>query len=49
VRRRREELIHREELRGALLLLMNIDDNVSRIRKEIADDDGEAEEEPEPP
>jgi hypothetical protein len=48
--RRREPTLDREEVRGALLLLMNIDDNVSRIREEIVDDDGqEEEEEHEPP
>ena len=44
--RGKEPPISREEIRGALLLLMNIDDNVERIRKEIVDDDGEEEEEP---
>jgi hypothetical protein len=44
--RREEPPISRDEIRGALLLLMNIDDNVERIRKEVVDDDGEEEEEP---
>jgi len=41
----RERLISQEELRGALLLLMSIADNVERIRREIVEDDGEEEEE----
>lgn len=43
--RRKETPVSREEIRGALLLLMNIDDNVDRIRREIVDEDGEEEEE----
>jgi hypothetical protein len=43
VLRRKEPPVSREELRGALLLLMNIDENVERIRREIVEDDGEEE------
>lgn len=42
--RRKEPPISREEVRGVLLLLMNIDDSVTRIRREVADGDGEEEE-----
>jgi hypothetical protein len=41
--RRKEPLITSKEIRGVILLLMNIDDNVTRIRREVADDDGEEE------
>jgi hypothetical protein len=42
--RRREPPVSREEIRGALLLLMNIADSVERIRREIVEDDGKEEE-----
>ncbi|HEX4746039.1 MAG TPA: hypothetical protein VFU99_04065 [Gaiellaceae bacterium] len=41
--RRRQPLVSPEELRGLILLLMNIDDNIEKIRKEIVEDDGEEE------
>jgi hypothetical protein len=41
-----EPPISREEIRGALLLLMNIDDNVERIRKRSSTTMGSEEEEP---
>lgn len=41
--RRKQPLISHEELRGLILLLMNLDDNVQKIRKEIVEDDGEEE------
>ena len=41
--RRKEPFISQEELRGLILLLMNIDDNVEKIRKELVEDDGEQE------
>jgi hypothetical protein len=43
VLRRKRTLISPEELRGLILLLMNIDDNIEKIRKEVVDGDGEEE------
>jgi len=43
--RRKDPPVSREEIRGVLLLLMNIDENVTRIRREVAGNDGEEEEE----
>ena len=39
--RRKEPLISPEELRGLILLLMNIDENVEKMREEIVEDDDE--------
>jgi len=39
----RRALITPEELRGLILLLMNIDDDVEKIRKEVVEHDGEEE------
>ncbi len=41
--RRKPPLISDEELRGLVLLLMSLDDDVQKIRKEIVEDDGEEE------
>lgn len=41
--RRKEPLISQEELRGLILLLMNIDENVEKMRKEVVEDDDEEE------
>lgn len=41
--RRKPPLVSRDELRGLILLLMSIDDNVQKIRREIVEDDGEEE------
>jgi hypothetical protein len=41
VLRRKEPLISPEELRGLILLLMNVDDNVEKIRREVVESDGE--------
>jgi hypothetical protein len=38
-------VISAEEIRGAIILLMRIDQNVERIANEVAQDDGEEEEE----
>jgi hypothetical protein len=43
VLRRKEPLISPEELRGLILLLMNVDDNVEKIRREVVESDGEDE------
>lgn len=43
LRRKEPPLISPEELRGLVLLLMDIDDNVDKIRKEVVEDDGEEE------
>jgi hypothetical protein len=40
-RRKEPPLISPEELRGLILLLMNIDENVEKMREEIVEDDGE--------
>jgi hypothetical protein len=41
--RRKESVVSQEELRGLILLLMNIDDNVEKIRKEVVEGNGEEE------
>lgn len=41
--RRTEPLVSSEEIRGVILPLLNIDDDVARIRREVAGDDGEEE------
>lgn len=43
LRRKEPPLISPVELRGLVLLLMNLDENVEKIREEVVEDDGEEE------